>query len=674
MARSRFTSRIHGLTLALMVSTALTAAFVVAPAQASTPPRANAQSVKETSSFTLAMDTVLTSRADRTAERVMTERIRVLGEAAMQSAGQQMRAYVEGMQTLEIVEAYTEKADGRKVPVDIDSIITRDGVNGIMMMFLDVKVRTLIFPDLAIGDTVVLTTRQVEKSGIYAGHFLTSFHSPRTVPLAESRVRIIAPKGLDLHVAIEGEGMETVTSEDADTITRTVTYRPLPRQLAEAGATSSADRDARILVSTLKTYEDMGRAYWAEAASRVTVTPEIAALAEQITKDIVGRREQAEAISRWVKRNIRYVAVYLGAARVVPNPAATVLKRKYGDCKDYVTLMSALLAAKGIASEQVLVSAGNTYTLPEPATMTYLNHVMLYVPEFKLYDDPTVSIAGFGVLSSATYDKPVIHMSANGVHLARTPAMRPEDHTVINRTKIAVAADGSMTGSTSEIATGIFATGLRTTAAKIQHDGVELSAARHLQGNGSPGKGRFDIGTPNDLAEPYVLRSTFSINQPAKLTPGGSAPIPYGLGTRVRPGGYLLGARLEGRQQPFVCYSGRMIEEIEVTFADELPLPRTPKPVTLSNRWLTYTAETKLDGRVMQIRREFMAHVPGQVCAPEVEKDVASLLKQVDDNVRTRMALTQPKKEASQVKPEVVPVLPSEQTRNAIVKPATQLN
>jgi transglutaminase-like putative cysteine protease len=98
-----------------------------------------------------------------------------------------------------------------------------------------------------------------------------------------------------------------------------------------------------------------------------------------------------------MKKNIRYVGVYLAKGRVVPHDAASVLRNKFGDCKDKATLMSALFAAKGIASEHVLINFGDTYTLPEPPTMAALNHSILYLPEFDLYDDPTAQFAAFGV-------------------------------------------------------------------------------------------------------------------------------------------------------------------------------------------------------------------------------------------------------------------------------------
>jgi hypothetical protein len=114
----------------------------------------------------------------------------------------------------------------------------------------------------------------------------------------------------------------------------------------------------------------------------------------------------------------------LSVGRVVPHDAATILKNKFGDCKDKVTLMSALLAAKGIASEATLINLGVAYSLPEPPTLAVLNHVIVYLPEFDLYDDPTAHLEAFGTLAPEAYDKPVMRVSATGASLAHTPPMK----------------------------------------------------------------------------------------------------------------------------------------------------------------------------------------------------------------------------------------------------------
>ena len=50
-----------------------------------------------------------------------------------------------------------------------------------------------------------------------------------------------------------------------------------------------------------------------------------------------------------------------------------------------------------ILGESVLINLGPAYSLPEPPTLAVLNHVIVYLPEFDLYDDPTANIAAFGM-------------------------------------------------------------------------------------------------------------------------------------------------------------------------------------------------------------------------------------------------------------------------------------
>src|SRR4051794_26958576 len=65
----------------------------------------------------ISTNTVTTFRADQTVEDVETLRVRILNEGSLSSAGQQRLSFIDGVQKLQIVEAYTEKSDGRRVSV-----------------------------------------------------------------------------------------------------------------------------------------------------------------------------------------------------------------------------------------------------------------------------------------------------------------------------------------------------------------------------------------------------------------------------------------------------------------------------------------------------------------------------------------------------------------------------
>ena len=74
-----------------------------------------------------------------------------------------------------------------------------------------------------------------------------------------------------------------------------------------------------------------------------------------------------------------------------------------------------------------------------------------------------------------------------------------------------------------------------------------------------------------------------------------------------------------------------------MSFADGLPLPQTIPNRTIDNRWFSYTAQYRLEGRTLKIRREFVSRVPGQVCSPEVEAEIGRPFKQVRADLTTRL-------------------------------------
>ena len=123
--------------------------------------------------FSVAYVTHLTVRQDRTATEISTKRIKILTPSAVQTLSQQQLQFIEGMETVETVEAFTEKADGRRIPVDPANIITRDGASGLQATYAsDLKQRTLIFPDVSVGDTLVMTHKAEIRQDVFPASYL----------------------------------------------------------------------------------------------------------------------------------------------------------------------------------------------------------------------------------------------------------------------------------------------------------------------------------------------------------------------------------------------------------------------------------------------------------------------------------------------------------------------
>jgi hypothetical protein len=626
---------IFPLTLALLASAACIAPPFVSAGLAQAPSAGQSQ---DAASYTTANDTTIRLNADRTAEIVETTRIRVLSIAAVEDVSQQDFQYTEGMETFSIVEAYTEKADGTRLPVDRASIVTRDATSGLTAVFLPhSKAVTVIFPNVAVGDTLVVTCRNQVHSDTFAGHLEYKQWFGHDIARAGSTVRVIAPPGVPLIVGVQGDGVQHTAS--ADGTEHLITVPAAPSAPAEDRMTSRLDRDPAIFVTTLASYEDLAQNYWNAVRGAIDVTPEISQLAGKITQGIADRRAQAQAISDWVKNNIQYVSVALGYTRIDAHNAATVLKNRYGDAKDVAVLTSALLAAKGIDVEHVLVNSGNAYALPEPATMAFLNDVILYLPEFGVYDDPGSRLASFGVLAQTEYDKPAVRVSDSGVHRARTPAMKPAEHVAVSRSRLSIAADGTVSGETEQSGTGIAAMTIRSGATTAQLEGPEQYAAKLLRAGDTPGTGTFEIGSLTEIGDSYSIRARFTYDERISVKPAADLPIPTGLGVLARPGENAFGSILPARRTPFTCAGITQIEEIDLTFAEGLPLPEKIEGRRIETRSFVYTADYRLEGRTFKIRREFVSRVPGQVCAPAVEVEAAQPLREVATSNEEHMTL-----------------------------------
>lgn len=585
--------------------------------------------------FAIQYEGHITVREDRTGTDIFTERVQVLTSGAVQTQSQQQFEFIEGLQKREIVDAYTEKSDGRRVPVDPANIIIRDGASGLQLTYVpDLKVLTIIFPDVSVGDTLVWTGKSEILHDVFTGQFTYFDIFPRSLSMSSVHIAIEAPVSLDL--AVKATGRQTTDkSEVIDTVKRyEITIRPEPYEPEEPGAVSQFDREPALFISTFPSYEALGDAYGKAALPKSAVTPEIAALADQITRNVDDRRAEASAIDAWIKKNIRNVAVLLSAGRIVPHEASAVLRNKFGDCKDKATLMAALLAAKGIPSEMVLINLGNAYSLPEAPTLAVLNHAILFLPEFDVYDDPTASDAAFGVLQPQTYDKPVVRVSATGVKLARTPTINPAEHVAHSITKLLFSGDGAITGSTEEGNSGFLGMALRTAAGMLQQVGPERAAQRMLQFYNTPGKGRIDFGKSLELLDdPAVVRSSFTLDNLFKPpAPGSTAPIPFGMPLTDRMGTFQFGRRMSERKNAFVCFAGSQLEDIEAAFDKVLPLPAPSRGVRIENPLFSYASTYSIEDRTLKVHRQFISRVPGQSCPPETEAQIAADLDKVRTN------------------------------------------
>src|SRR5262249_11813697 len=107
--------------------------------------------------------------------------------------------------------------------------------------------------------------------------------------------------------------------------------------------------------------------------------------------------EKVLAALRFVQDEVRYVGIELGTASHQPSQPATVLARRFGDCKDKALLLCALLRQAGIDAQPALVDSRRGAGLDEwhPSPIAFDHAVVrLSLDGREYWVDPTLTGQG----------------------------------------------------------------------------------------------------------------------------------------------------------------------------------------------------------------------------------------------------------------------------------------
>lgn len=564
--------------------------------------------------------------------------IHAVNEAGAMQASRVSVLYDSETQQLEVVEAHTLKRDGSKIPVDLTAIYEQLPSDN-MLAVTSFRAKVILFPQFSAGDTAVYTVQFRNPRAMFAGAFQYGKVFPRNVVFKDARVSITAPKSLSLRV--ETHDLSFAKEDKADTVVYTWRLAAAADKAMAPALVSPLDRERRFFVSSFKDYGDLGRAYAVQSAPQSAVTPKVQALADQITAGAAVKREQARLIYEWVVSHIRYVAVILGRGSFVPHDADAVIAKGYGDCKDHDVLLQALLKAKGIDAESVLINGENAYTLSEAPTFVQLNHVITYVPEFDVYLDASLSVVPFGVLPLQEYGKPAVRATPKAAGLVQIPLVKPGAAAIHTETIQKIDASGTLSGTTVTTATGPYAIDLRLIGLGVQALGPEKAAELQMTSRGfKEPHGKLVADSLATLGTSYTIRGEFTAKGWESVLNGDGTIMPGGLRLLVMTGNAIMGPLYgddDTSTEPTICISAKADEDVSLELPAGYAFRMVPEDLRISTPNLTFTTHWTLTGTTMKVRREFTSKIDTPLCAGAVRKQTADALKRIahsyDDTV-----------------------------------------
>ncbi|MUV14907.1 DUF3857 domain-containing transglutaminase family protein [Noviluteimonas gilva] len=580
---------------------------------------------------TFALDYVV--QADGTYVETRESTIKLLKEPGVDYMRQVTVGYSTSTEAVEVLEAYTRKADGRRVDVPKDNYqkSVEGGEGDGNPAFSDRTTLTVVYPDLEVGDTVGLKYRTTVKTPIFDDRFSTVEAFDEARYEGDVRVRIDAPESMQPRWKAWGlKESRNALQDDRRVVEWTWQNRaPVESERKDWSVYSFGDSPS-LLYSTFQDNAQIAQAYGVRALPKAVPDDRIRKLADEIAKGKQGERDVAHALYDWVATNIRYAGNCIGLGAVVPRDTTFVLDNRMGDCKDHATLLQALLTAKGIESRQALVNASSSYTLPEVPVVSMVNHVINYLPGLDLYVDSTSDSTPFGSLPPNVAGKPVL-LVGGPVAVSKTPAHADERNVHKVDVTMKIAADGSVDGTMSAQFGGMFAEMTRASLRNIDEETRKDLVSKMFQGHTAKGNIAWPDAKP--LLDTHSLTADFQVEQ--------LLPVPGAF--PVRPPMYVprpiesLAAQESDTAHPSACVGATFEETYRLEFAEGMQVIAVPPAVTLDGPALRYVATTTRAGNVVTIHRLLEDRAKGPICSAAFNADYAAQLKKVRANVQAQL-------------------------------------
>ena len=242
------------------------------------------------------------------------------------------------------------------------------------------------------------------------------------IPTRTSRYRLRIPSEWDLHWISKGIDLEAQTTKMPSQFKQDYLWQAenLPSLTFEPAMPASKIVAAALLFSPIgvKKWSDVASWYHSLSIGRRKTTPEITETAERLTHGCTAIEEKLEKLYEFVRDEIRYVAIAIGIGGYQPHFASDTFFNRYGDCKDKVTLLSALAASQNIQVDPVLISTWQNGPIDTSvAGYTQFNHVIAraQLPDSSyIWMDPTESLCSFGELPWYDEDRSVLTIHKDG--------------------------------------------------------------------------------------------------------------------------------------------------------------------------------------------------------------------------------------------------------------------
>ena len=231
---------------------------------------------------------------------------------------------------------------------------------------------------------------------------------------------------------------------------------------------------------SFETWQSVSRWLSGLQEPQASPTPELTAAVQRLSANAGSELEKIRAIGRYAQ-SIQYISIQTGLGRgggYKPHTAGEIFAKSYGDCKDKVTLMRAMLKVAGIASYPVAIYSGDPFYVREswPSPQQF-NHAIIAISVSDatpraasvehpalgrlLFFDPTDPDTSVGDLPQQLQGSFALIAAGEKGGLVRIPTIPPDTDELQRQTDLVLSPDGTIEATMEENSIGQAAAAMR---------------------------------------------------------------------------------------------------------------------------------------------------------------------------------------------------------------------
>jgi hypothetical protein len=544
------------------------------------------------------------SKTEHVVDRIQTEGGKRLGEISIY--------YDQKREEVKDIEAFTITPDGKKIKADKIQDINDPNNYGV---YSDQRKKIISMPNAVIGSTIDRKQTTILKKPIIEKNYYDSFSVTRGFPVKEARYKLIAPKGMKLHIKNLNTDIKPVIEYAGDDIIYSWDVRDIDKIEYEEYMPSLLEIEKKITVSSLTDWKQLADWVWALNKKNLKISADMKQKAAEITGNKTTKSEKIQTIIEYLQKEFRYVSMNIDSHGYEPHPSDEVFKNRYGDCKDQTLLAVSMLSEIGVKASPVLFSTwadlNRDDLLPMPS---FFDHVILH---FELdgkgyYYDVLQQGYKFQEIPSSLARKRVFVINDRGGYFEAIPESDKIENSTVTTQNITIRDDGTAVVDVSST----FSRGISVTMREMlknvsekDKEKVFANVETQIMMGGNPiSRNWKNIDVPHSQ---IVFNMRFE--HPSLVQVMGNLMI---FGMPQTPRGSLFSA--PKRNYPIVIKSG-MLSDYQITynFPAGYEVLNLPKKVLLETKLAQYSREYKLDGKGVIKARQLNVYKHGRTPAAE---------------------------------------------------------